>query len=210
VAAERGSCGPGVRHAQDRRADLVPGMAGTDLERARGLPRGPAPRGRGASPRRAGRPRGSTAPSPQLPRPTVPRPRGSGAGYPGARPGPGPLSYLRRPDHIATDHGGPGLCLCAPGAPRGGTRTAGGGEQRQYPHGRAAKSLLGRMAQRGLSSGGTWRGGLAARAPGARPGPAAEGARRPSARCTSWASSMLMPTPPMPSRPKPPTARPSP
>ena len=38
-------------------------------------------------------------------------------------------------------------------------------------------TLLGRMVQRGLSSGGTRRGGLAARPSGARPGPAAEGAR---------------------------------
>ena len=36
------------------------------------------------------------------------------------------------------DRGGPGLCLCAPGAPRGGARAAGGGDQRAYPHGRAA------------------------------------------------------------------------
>jgi nitroreductase len=44
--------------------------------------------------------------------------------------------------------------------------------------GRADKSFpLGRMAQRGLSSGGTRRGGLAGRPPGARPGPAAEGTR---------------------------------
>ena len=69
---------------------------------------------------------------------------------------------------------GLGYACCAPGAPRGGVRAAGGGDQRKYPHGRAARSgLPGRMAQRGLSSGGTRRGGLAARAPGARPGPAA-------------------------------------
>ena len=88
------------------------------------------------------------------------------------------------------DRGGPGLCLCAPGAPRGGARAAGGGDQRKSPHGRAARSgLPGRMAQRGLSSGGTRRGGLAARPPGARPGPAAEGTRgRGASRCTSLAT----------------------
>ena len=41
---------------------------------------------------------------------------------------------------FATDRGGPGLCLCAPGAPRGGARAGGGGDQRRSPHGRAAKS----------------------------------------------------------------------
>ena len=57
-----------------------------------------------------------------------------------------------------------GSAYCAPGAPRGGARAAGGGDQRKYPHGRAGISFpLGRMAQRGLSSGGTRRGGLAAR-----------------------------------------------
>ena len=44
----------------------------------------------------------------------------------------GNRTWLRR------DRGGPGLCLCAPGAPRGGARAAGGGDQRKYPHGRAA------------------------------------------------------------------------
>ena len=45
----------------------------------------------------------------------------------------------------------------------------------------------GRLAQRGLSSGGTRRGGLAARAPGARPGPAAEGTRGRGARAApAW------------------------
>ena len=38
-------------------ADPVPGVAGADLGRARGLRRGPAPRGGGAPPRHAGRPR---------------------------------------------------------------------------------------------------------------------------------------------------------
>ena len=67
------------------------------------------------------------------------------------------------------------------------------------------------MAQRGLSSGGTRRGGLAARPPGARPGPAAEGSvRTRRSRCTSLASSRPTPIPPMPRRPKPTTSRPSP
>ena len=91
-------------------------------------------------------------------------------------------------DLVASDCGGPGLCLCAPGAPRGGARAAGGGDQRKYPHGRAARSCLpGRMAQRGLSSGGTRRGGLAARPPGARPGPAAQGTReRGAGAAPAW------------------------
>ena len=33
---------------------------------------------------------------------------------------------------VASDRGGPGLCLCAPGAPRGGARAAGGGDQRKF------------------------------------------------------------------------------
>ena len=158
------------------------------LSAARGLRRGPAPRGGGAPPRHAGRPRGHTDRCPRLPRPPVPRPRGPGARHPGVGPGPGPLSCLRQPELVASDRGGPGLCLCAPGAPRGGARAAGGGDQRRYPHGRAARSCLpGRMAQRGLSSGGTRRGGLAARAPGARPGPAAQGTRERGARAApAW------------------------
>ena len=116
---------------------------------------------------------------PRLPRRPVPCPRGPGARHPGVGAGPGPLSCLRQPELIATDRGGPGLCLCAPGAPRGGVCAAGGGDQRKYPHGRVVRSCLpGRLAQRGLSSGGTRRGGLAARAPGARPGPAAQGTRQ--------------------------------
>ena len=115
-------------------------------------------------------------------------------------------------DRFATDRGGPGLCLCAPGAPRGGARAAGGGDQRRYPHGRAARSCPpGRLAQRGLSSGGTRRGGLAARAPGARPGPAAQGRVRTRRwRCTSLAPSRPTPIPPMSRRPKPTTSRPWP
>ena len=91
-------------------------------------------------------------------------------------------------DWFASDRGEPGLCLCAPGAPRGGACAAGGGDQRKSPHGRAARSCLpGRLAQRGLSSGGTRRGGLAARAPGARPGPAAQGTRERGARAApAW------------------------
>ena len=89
---------------------------------------------------------------------------------------------------LPTDRGEPGLYLCAPGAPRGGARAGGGGDPRKYPHGRAGISFpLGRMAQRGLSSGGTRRGGLAARLSGARPGPAAEGTRARGARAApAW------------------------
>jgi Double zinc ribbon len=77
----------------------------------------------------------------------------------------------------------PGAAFCDHWAPGGGVRAAGGGDQRKYPHGRAARSgLPGRMAQRGVSSGGTPRGGLAACAPGARLGPTAEGTRGRDAR----------------------------
>jgi hypothetical protein len=44
------------------------GVAGADLGRARGLRRGPAPRGGGAPPRHAGRPRANTNRYPRLPR----------------------------------------------------------------------------------------------------------------------------------------------
>jgi len=48
---------------------------------------------------------------------------------------------------LRVNRGGPGLCCCAPGAPRGGACAAGGGDQRRYPHGRAARSCLpGRLA----------------------------------------------------------------
>ena len=76
---------------------------------------------------------------------------------------PGPLSRLRQPELVASDRGGPGLCLCAPGAPRGGARAAGGGDQRSYPHGCAAKTPPGRSGS--VRSVG-WRD--AVRRPGAR------------------------------------------
>ena len=187
AAAERGGGGPGGWHAQYSLADLVPGVAGADLERARGLRRGPASRGGGAPPGHAGGSRGHTDPCPRLPRHPVLRPRGPGTCHPGVGAGPSPLSCLRQPELVATYRGRPGLCLCAPGAPGGGARAAGGGDQRKYPHGRAAKTLPGRMAQRDLSSGGTRRRGLAARSPGARPGPAAERPRGRGARAApAW------------------------
>ena len=125
-------------------------------------------------------------------------------------PGPDPLSCLRQPGLVAHDRGEPGLCRCAPGAPRGGACAAGGGDQRKSPHRRAARSgLPGRLAQRGLSSGGTRRGGRAARPPGARPGPAAQRTRGRGARAaTSLASSRPTPILPMSRRPKPTTSRP--
>ena len=68
--------------------------------------------------------------------------------------------------------------LCASGTPCGRAGTARGGDQRKSPHGCTARQFpLGRTAQRGLSPGGMRRGGLAARPPGARPGPAAQGTR---------------------------------
>ena len=54
------------RMTRSRLADLVPGEAGADLERPRGLRRGPAPRGGGVSPGHAGRPRGHTDRCPRL------------------------------------------------------------------------------------------------------------------------------------------------
>lgn len=117
--------------------------------------------------RDAGRPRDHPECRPRLPRPPVPRPRGTGARHPGVRAGPGPLSGLGQPGLCAHDRGEPGLCLCAPGAPGGGAHAAGGGDQRKSPHGRTAKTPLGRLAQRGLSAGRTRRGGLATRPPGA-------------------------------------------
>ena len=144
------------------------------------------------------RPRADTDHCPRLPRRAVPRPRGPGARHPGVGAGPGPLSGLRQPELVATDCGESGLCLCAPGAPRGGARAGGGGDPRKYPHGRAGISFpLGRTAQRGLSSGGTRRGGLAARLPGARPSPTAEGTRGRGARA---APAWRCPCPRRPSR----------
>ena len=129
-------------------------------------------------------------------------------------PGPGPLSCLRLPGWLfATDRGGPGLCLCAPGAPRGGARAAGGGDQRKSPHGRAATRSV-PSGSPGSARSVVWRD--AARRPGntrARrstwPGSSRNaGTRR--WRCTSLALSMPTPTPPMPRRPKPTTSRPWP
>ena len=73
-----------------------------------------------------------------------------------------PSAAPPEPQRVAHDRCGPGLCLCAPRAPRGGPRPAGGGDQRKSPHGLAAQSCpLRLMAQRGLSC---WRD--AARRPG--------------------------------------------
>jgi tetratricopeptide (TPR) repeat protein len=52
------------------------------------------------------------------------------------------VSCFRRPEYFAIDRGGPGLCLCATGASRGGARAAGGGDQRNDQHGQAASSFL--------------------------------------------------------------------
>src|SRR5437667_2914128 len=137
-------------HLAEKILTARPALAG---ERAWGLRRGPAPRGGGAPPRHAGRPRDHTDHYPRLPRRAVPRPRGPGARHPGVGAGPGPLSCLRRAEMVANNRGEPGLCLCAPGAPGGGACAAGGGDQRTYPRGPAGRSCLpGRMAQRGLSS----------------------------------------------------------
>ena len=110
-AADRGSGTPSTDSLH-----RVPGVAGADLELARGLRRGPASWGGGAPPRHTGRPSGHTDRCPRLPRSSVPRPRGPGAGHPGVGAGPGPLSCLRLPALGAKYLGGPGLCRCASGA----------------------------------------------------------------------------------------------
>jgi tetratricopeptide (TPR) repeat protein len=103
AAAERGGCREGARQAHSSLSDRVPGVAGTDLERARSICRGPAPRGGGAPPCHAGRPKAHINHCPRLPRLPVPRPRGPGARHPDVRPGPGPLSCIRRADQFAID-----------------------------------------------------------------------------------------------------------
>ena len=55
----------------------VPGMAGADLERARGLRRGPAPRGGSAPPRHAGRPQGTHRSLPTAASATCTSPKGT-------------------------------------------------------------------------------------------------------------------------------------
>ena len=148
---------------------------------------------------------------PRLPRDLVPYPRGPGARHPGVGPGPGPLSCLRQPELVATDCGGSGLCLCAPGAPRGGRAAGGGGDPRKYPHGRAGISFpLGRTAQRGLSSGGTRRGGLAARRQALDLARQQKdvGTRRRAA--PAWRRPCSRRSLPMSRRPKPTTSRPWP
>jgi tetratricopeptide (TPR) repeat protein len=71
-----------------------------------------------------------------------------------------------------------GLAYALVGRLDEGTRAAGGGDQRNYQHGQAANAFpLSCLAQRGLSSGGTRRGGAAVWAPGTRPRQAAQGTR---------------------------------
>ena len=186
VSAECRGGGPGVRHADDSHADPVPGVARVDLGHARSLCRGPAPRGGSTPPCHAGKPRAHPGHCPRLSRLPVPHPGGPRSCHAGVRPGPGPRACLRLPNLVARDRRKSWLCCCAPGAPRGGARAGGGGDQRRYPHGRASCCPLG-VAQRDLSSGRTRRGGLAARAPSARPGPAAEGAcRRGAGAAPAW------------------------
>ena len=90
-------------------------MAGTDLERTRGIRRGPASWGGGAPPRHDGWPRGDTDHCLRLSRVPIPCQRGSGACHPGVGPRAGPLSCLWQSGYFATDRGGPRLYLCAPG-----------------------------------------------------------------------------------------------
>ena len=182
AAAERGGGGRGGWQAQDRCADPVPGVAGADLGCAWDLRRG---RRHGEEALRLAtlEDRGNT--------PIVAH---SCLGH----------LYLAQGDLThAIRVLEQGLALCRASSERGWFpvmvahlgyayalqgrlaegRAAGGGDQRKSPHGRAARSgPPGRLAQRGLSSEGTRGGGLAARAPGARPGPAAEGARERGTR----------------------------
>ena len=190
----------------------VPDVPGTGFGHARGLRRGPPPWGGRAAPRHAGRPRALTGHCPQRPQRPVPHPRGPGARHPGVGAGSRPLPRLRESQHVANTRGGPRLCLCAPGAPRGRGRAAGGGDQRKSPHGLAAQPCpLRHRAQRGLSSGGTWRGGLAARVSGHRPSPATEGTRaRGSRAAPAWCRLCLRRSPriragrsPLPAGPRP-------
>ena len=175
-------------HAQARLVDQAqgtarrfPGMAGTDLERARGLRRRPTPRGGGAPSGHAGRCRSAcTDHGPGLPRCRLPHPRRPGASHPGVRTGWGPLLCLRRAKRVTTDRGWPWLRLSAPGASRRGVCVAGGGDQGKsrawvpiLPTGSygSVKPIVWRDAARRLGS--TLR--------GARPGSAAQSTRGRSA-----------------------------
>ena len=109
-AADRESGTPSTDVRIESRAWLA-----RTLSDARGLRRGPAPRGGGAPPRHAGRPRGHTDRCPRLPRPPVPRPRGPGARHPGVGAGPGPLSCLRQPELVATIAAGLGYASALQG-----------------------------------------------------------------------------------------------
>jgi hypothetical protein len=76
-------------------ASLLPaaseaGVAGADLGRARGLRRVSAPRGGGAPPRHAGRPRANTNRYPRQPRHPIPHQRGPRGRHPSVGAGPGP------------------------------------------------------------------------------------------------------------------------
>ena len=212
AAAERGGCGPGVWHAQYRLADPVPGVAGADLERARGLRRGPAPRGGGAPPRHAGRPRDHTDRCPRLPRPPVPRPRGPGARHPGVGAGPGPLSCLRLPGWFCDRSWRAwAMPLRSRGASRRGARCW---RRRSAKVSARARCKIMPSGSHGSARSVVWRD--AARRPGSTPARRSTwpgstrnaGTRR--TRCTSLASSMPTPTPPMSRRPKPTTSRPWP
>ena len=204
--------GQGAWHPQDRLANLVPGVAGADLERAWGLRRRPAPRGGGAPPRHAGRRAGTPNHCPRLRRSPVPRPRGPDARRPGVRPGPGPLSC-----RLATWTGCPGSrrAWAMPLRSRGTSRRGARCWRRRSASlsARARWPVIPSMSHGSARSVG-WRD--AARRPGSMrakrstwPGSSRNaGTRR--ARCTSLASSLPTPIPPMSRRPKPITSRPSP
>ena len=105
------------------------GVAGADLERARGIRRGPAPRGGGAPPRHAGRPRETDRSLSTAASATCTSPKGTWSTPSRCWSRAWPSVVPPATERFASDHGGPGLCLCAPGTPRRGVRTAGGGDQ---------------------------------------------------------------------------------
>ena len=173
---------------------------------------GPSPRagatGGGAPPRHAGRPRGYTDHCPRLPRPPVPRPRGPGARHPGVGARPGPLSCLRRTELVALILADLGAAAVLQGHLAEGHALL---EEsiREDIRRHAGSCQPGRAAQRGLSSGGTRRGGLAARCQALD---LAGSARNAGSEALALHQGVSMPTPipPMSRRPKPTTSRPWP
>ena len=212
AAAERGGGGQGVWHAQYRRADPVPGVAGADLERARGLRRGPAPRGGGAPPRHAGRPRDRHRSLPTAASATCTSPKGTWSTPSGC--------WTRAWPSVVPPATGTGcdrsrrawaMPLRSRGASRRGARCW---RRRSAKVSARARWQIMPTGSHGSARSVVWRD--AARRPGSTPARRSTwpgstrnaGTRR--SRCTSLASSRPTPIPPMPRRPKPTTSRPWP